>query len=420
MSIINKMLKDLDQRQGMATADASGTIAQVRSVPGRGKDREWFWRIIAVLMVAAVGWVAWIAWQLRPHETIATEQALKAALNAPRAQAPEVPATSATPAPTSAPAALPTIVQNAPAPAAPAPVTSASAAPLPVMVAASPAPVGAAVPAPPPAPAPEAASVPQRREVKTQAKPAAAVHAVPPREQSVASSAAVENNKSAKPAARLGLDVAPARILEAPVQSAGRVQKVDRTRVPEDRAETEFRRGAGLLNQGRVSEAEEAFAASLASSPAHEGSRQALVALSLEQRRIDRARQLLQEGLAANPANAQFALVLARIHAERGENTAALALLNSVRDRAQASPDYQFLLGNVLQRLNRQVEAGEAFASSLRAVPSNGSAWVGLGMAFEAQGKRPEAAEAFKRAMAVTAPGSDINNLAEQRLRAVR
>ena len=403
MSIINKMLKDLDRRQGMATTDASGTIAQVRSVPGARKDREWFWRIIAVLMIAAVGWVAWIAWQLRPHEAIATEQAFKAALNAPRAN------TAAA-------------MSTAPAPAIPAPVPATTVVPPPVSNApvtpapdAAPAPAPAVVVAPVPAVTPTPSPTLSKPAAVAQAKPSAATS---PREKPAPAEAVA--SKPAKSTAKLGLDIPPARILEAPAQSSGRVQKVDRTRGTEDRAEVEFRRGAGFLNQGRVSEAEDAFTAALAASPAHEGARQALVALSLEQRRVDRARQLLQEGLAANPGNVQFALVLARIHAERGENAAAFDVLNGVRDRAQASPDYQSLLGNVLLRLGRHAEAGEAFATSLRAVPSNGSAWIGLGISLEAQSKRSEAAVAFQRAMAVTPPGSDLNNLAEQRLRAVR
>jgi MSHA biogenesis protein MshN len=102
---------------------------------------------------------------------------------------------------------------------------------------------------------------------------------------------------AAKPSGKFDLGIPPARILETPAQSSGRVQKVDRTRGPDERAEAEFRRGATLLNQGRVSEAEESFAAALAISPAHESARQALVVLYLEHRRIDEARRLLQEGL---------------------------------------------------------------------------------------------------------------------------
>src|SRR6185369_8328195 len=127
---------------------------------------------------------------------------------------------------------------------------------------------------------------------------------------------------------KLDLDIPPARILEAPAQSAGRVQKVERTRNAEDRAESEFRRGATLLNQGRIGEADETFNAALSLSPSHEAARQALIALYLERRRIDEARRLLQEGLAINPGNIQFAMVLARIQTERREYAAALDVLN--------------------------------------------------------------------------------------------
>jgi MSHA biogenesis protein MshN len=225
---------------------------------------------------------------------------------------------------------------------------------------------------------------------------------------------------AAKPSGKFDLGIPPARILETPAQSSGRVQKVDRTRGPDERAEAEFRRGASLLNQGRVSEAEESFAAALAISPAHESARQALVVLYLEHRRIDEARRLLQEGLAANPANVQFALVLSRIHLERRDNAAALDVLNLVRPRAQALPEFNAILGMVLTRLDRHAEAADAYRANLRATPDNGAAWIGLGNSLNAQGQRAEAVEAFKRAMSVTPPGSDLNNLAEQRLRAVR
>ncbi|MFY9316588.1 MAG: hypothetical protein WAO95_13635, partial [Burkholderiales bacterium] len=88
MSIINKMLQDLDRRQGRADPGADAAISQVRSVSAPRKDREWFWRIIALLMIIAVAWVAWIAWQLQPRQPVATELALEAAKSTPRTPAP--------------------------------------------------------------------------------------------------------------------------------------------------------------------------------------------------------------------------------------------------------------------------------------------------------------------------------------------
>jgi MSHA biogenesis protein MshN len=389
MSIINKMLQDLDRRQGRADPETAGAIPQVRSVGAPRKDREWFWRVIAVLMIAAVGWVAWLAWQLRPREALATELALKSAQSSPAKTQP----IAAAPTPASAPGPA----------AAPAPV--AAPAPAPVAAAHAEAPAKAADE---PKPAPE--------------KPAAVAETAAPATATPARKHAAAEKPAAKPArsAKFDLDIPPARILEAPAQTAGRVQKVDRTRSADDRAEAEFRRGAALLNQGRVSEAEESFAAAIAISPAHEPARQALVVLNLEQRRIDEARKLLQEGVALNPANVQFALVLARIHAGRREFPAALDVLNGIRGAAQGNMEYQYLMGTVLQRLGRHAEAVDAFRASLRGLPDSAPTWAGLGISLEAQNQRVEAIEAYKHVLAIAPAGSDLNNLAEQRLRGLR
>lgn len=374
MSIINRMLQELDRRQGMSDPDAARVMPEVRvAVPSR-KDREWFWRIVAGLMIAAVGWVAWIAWQLQPRAPIATEQAFKAAGSAQRKPAP-----------------APTPVPSKPVPAQPAPAVK---------------------------PAPEAVAAFKlapaiESPIREQARKAA------PREKrkAAAAPAPVPASRAVTAPARLGLDVPPALILQPPVQPAARVVKRDRTRSAEDRAESEYRRAASLLNQGRTGEAEEGFMAALASHPGHESARQALVSLYLEQRRIDDARRLLQEGMALNPANVRFASVLARIFVERTDYPAALEVLNATRGFDQGNPELHSLRGTVLQRLGRHADAAEAFQSSLRGAPQNGAAWMGLGISLESVGKKSEAADAFKRAASTGTLGPEARGYAEQRAR---
>ncbi len=371
MSIINKMLQDLDRRQGMSDPDANLVTQHVRTVAPSRKDREWFWRIIAVLMIASVGWVAWIAWQLRAREPVATDQALKAAQNAPR----------------NAPAAQPAIEQK-PAAEKPAPEIQA--------------------------PAPETEKpAPQSAEPLKLAQGIKA----PVVEQPRRPARATQPKPSAPPTARLDLDLPPALILQAPAQTAARVEKRDRARTVEDRAEAEFRRGATLLNQGRAGEAEESFGTALSAYPGHEAARQALVAMHLEQRRIDEARRLLQEGVALNPANARFASVLARIFIERQDYAAALEVVNGVRVSEQASPELQSARGTALQRLGRHAEAADAFQASLRSEPQNGAAWVGFGISLESLGRKSEAAEAFRRAAATGTLSTEVRGYAEQRAR---
>ncbi len=383
MSIINKMLQDLDRRHGMSDADATMAMSQVRTVAPARKDREWFWRTISVLMIAAVGWVGWIAWQLRPRDPVATEQAFKASQDAQRNHA--AVAVAVAPAQAQKPVAeKPAAVEpEKPAPQAVEPLKPAPAANTPASEPAKPAP---------------------KEQVQAQAAPSPSHPPVP----------------AAKPAVtKLDLDVPPARILPIPAQAQGpvRVEKRDMIRTPEDRAEAEFRRGVGLLNQGRAGEAEEAFGAALAAYPAHEASRQALVAMDLEQRRVDDARRLLQEGVALNPGNARFASVLAQIHAERKDYLAALEVLNAVKAPGQDSPELQSLRGTVLQKLGRHAEAADAFQASLRNQPQNGAGWMGLGISLEALGKKAEASDAFRRAATTATLSAEVRSYAEQRSR---
>ena len=47
-------------------------------------------------------------------------------------------------------------------------------------------------------------------------------------------------------------------------------------------------------------------------------------------------------------------------------------------------------------------------------------AWVGLGISYEQLGKRPEAAEAFRRSLAAGELSAELKTFAEQRIRALR
>ena len=403
MSIINKMLQDLDRRQGMSDSGAASALSQVRTVTPMRKDREWFWRITAALMIVALGWVGWIAWQLQPRPSVATEQAFKAAEHAQRKTV------AVTPPAASTAAEAKRAEEHPPAQATPA-----------TPVAAEP----ASTPTPAPQPAPETLKLAQdiNTPIRAQAaKPAAKDPAAPaPR-----SAAAARVKEPEKPAA-----VATAEAKSTPeapsakpvplAQGTPKVEKRERERTPQERAEGGFRRGVALLNQGRISEAEDELGAALRSYAGHEPARQALVALDLEQGRVDAARQLLQEGLALNPANVRFAAVLARILIERKDYQGALDAANRALEQGQGDAELQAMRGTALQRLGRNADASEAFLASLRAAPQNGSTWMALAISLEAQDKRKEAAEAYRRAAGAGTLGADARTYAEVRARALQ
>ncbi len=365
MSLINKVLRDLDRRHAISAGDATAPPAQVRAVEPRSGGHEWFWRVVAVLALAALSWVSWVIYQVRPRP-LATELALQAAEEA---------------------RARPKPVR---------PVQVAEVAPKPPVVPAEPAPPSAEPAKPPAEPAAQAVTAP---------KPAPELLRLAP---------SIET-PIVEPAPKFRGKAAAKVVVEK-----SRVERRDRALSAADRADTEFRRGVDLLKRGREIEAQQAFATALESDARHRGARQALVALNLERGQLENAQRLLQDGLAADPAQPDFAIALARIYIERGNPQAALATMQGSEAAAANHAEYYVLRGTILQRLRRYAEAADAYRTALNVQPSMPHAWMGLGISLEALQQRAEAAQAFRQALAAGPVSAELKTFAEQRIRALR
>jgi MSHA biogenesis protein MshN len=369
MSIINKMLQELDRRHARAAPPGHAPHSEVRVVHPAHGSREWFWRVTAALLLIAACWTVWVIYQLQPR-SVATELAYRAAENTRRRAA--------------------TVATAAPAPAVP--------------VAA--APVAKAAPPPPaekPAPEKLAAPIETLRLALTIDTPLAQR---PARQAKVASAGA-------------SIRTADAGALRTKRDGGlpPRIEKRERDRTPADRAEHLFRVAAQALERGRVADAEEALTAALQEDHSHQAARQTLIALYIDQGRIEEARRQLQEGLAVNPSYAPFAVALARIHVDRHEYDKALELLEQAGESGRNNADFQSLRGAILQRLGRNSEAADAYRLALGSVPQSGASWVGLGISLEALGNVPEAAEAYRRGVAAGNLTKEVRAYAEQRVR---
>lgn len=373
MSVINTMLQDLDRRHAAGAGEVHPPRSHVRVVKPQPERRVFFWATIGLLAAIAVGWVGWVGYQLAPHR-LATDLAFKTVDEARTRQV-----------------------------VAPTPITPAP----------RPAPVVAAPP-PPPAPAPAAVEVAPPPQVEMlrlaesiatpilEAKPA--VPTPPKVEPKPAPSKPVVQNKSAPPAAKA---------------DKPKLERQDRFGTPAERAEYEFRQAVGILKLGRSSEAETRFMKALEFDSAHRGARQALVAMYLERGQLDAARKLLQDGLAIDPGQPDFAIALARIYVERKDLSGALAVLDRSAGAAGDVPEFHVLRGTLLQRLGRHAEAADSYLAALQTRAMLPQAWVGLGISYEQLGKRPEAAEAFRRALAAGPLSTELKTFAEQRIRAL-
>jgi tetratricopeptide (TPR) repeat protein len=224
-------------------------------------------------------------------------------------------------------------------------------------------------------------------------------------------------------AARSAAKVAPGAATKgkqaAPDQIADRVSKRELPMAPENEAEMRFRQGVSVLNQGRVGDAEAQFKAALSTHPGHEASRQALIALMIEQRNLAEARRLLEEGLAQNPAQVQFAAVLARVLVEGGDYAAAAKVLDTARQSAVNDADYHLLHGVVLQRLGRHAEAVDVLQRATQISDQQGATWVAMGVSFEAMGRRADALTSYRRSLSAAPLAQEVRAYAEGRIRAL-
>ena len=359
MSLINRMLQDLDRRQALEAGEAKA----LRVPTAKAAGREWFWRALVVLLAAALAWMGWVAIQLLPRKPLATDLAYVAASEA-RAR------DTAKPAP---------VVESA-LPAAPPAAPAQEGAPL--------------------AAEPSTATTPESLRLATELKtPLAEREALVP--------------DTAKPTVPAPVAVQP----EKP-KSAAATKRAKEQQAKAGAADLHFRRATLLLKDARVGEAEDELQAALQADPRHTAARQAYVTLLLEQQRISTARGLLQDTLAVDPAQASFALALARIHAMGRDYAGALAVLDRAASVGQGI-DFQAYRGTMLQRLGRHEEALETYQKVLRDSAAPATAWIGYAMSLEALGKRSDAALAYRRALTMGPIAAEAREYAESRARAL-
>jgi len=371
MSLINKMLRDLDARH----AGAGQTVLpdEVRPLPEevstpRVSRGVWILAGLAVLGAAALQTSA--LWLPLLAEFVPIPASL---LPTP---APAVHAPAAPPPPTTVVLQLPPPEQMLPLPSLPE--TPAPPGDTPGEQAASPAPAAAPVPQQVADNRREGLKIDRSLPEVQYAKPAAPAPAAPV--------------------------VAPPRKQAAPATKASRsqsttiVEKQQNLGTAQERAEAVYRKGVAAYKVGHFSEAATSFKAALQEDPRHLATRQTLLSMQAEQKQWDEVQVVLKEGLELMPDQISWAMALARIQVERGRLPEAWETLQKYMSYGAKSADYQGFAGVLLQRMQKPHDAAFYYQAAVQLKPNEGRWWLGLGLAYEAEGKNAEAREAFQRA----------------------
>jgi len=226
-----------------------------------------------------------------------------------------------------------------------------------------------------------------------------------PREAVVAQ----QTNRVPKPAVRPDsrpLPPVPSETGGIPMKQISRAQQ----------AETEFRKGTEAMKLGRSSEAIASYQAALQLDGAHDGARQALVVLLLEDKRGSDAERLLQERLEGRPEHTGFAMLLARLQVERGATGEALVTLERSLAHAEARADYLAFLAALQQRNSLHADAATHYQAALKLQPGNGTWLMGYGISLQALRRTEEAKAAYRQALESKSLSPDLKVFVQRKL----
>lgn len=442
MSLINKMLQDLDAR---GTTRADGVPPEIKTVT-TGGERMPVLRIAAIsaaVLVTLMGAAAWFIFPIKGKtydvQPVPPAVPAPAQVTAPVtvAEVAPAPAIKAEPAPVPVPRE-----EVAPKPPAAAPAASEKPAPAPRKAAPAPVKEEAVAPAPVPRqrPAPpagtdvhegsttswavasERARAEQERLERRWKSEERRLAKLPPAQRRDAERKLRE--EQAQAAARVKIETAWLASLKRK-EAAGGLPNAEaappaatrgqgRVETGSQSAENAYRRALVSLQEGRVSEAITGLQTVLRAAPRHEAARQTLVSLLIENNRGDEAMTQLQQALTLDPRQPALAMLLARLQIERGKS--GIEVLTRTLPYAAGNGDYHAFLGGALQRQGRLREAAEQYQTALRITPGNAVWWMGLGIALQGDKRNPEAAEAFRQAKALGSLTPELQAFVERRL----
>jgi len=425
MSLINKMLQDLEERRS-EDRSGEGFQAQIRVVPERVQSRlPWIIAACAALLFVAVG--AWFWGRLTapvaaPSLQISPQPQLALKLAPQLNSAPSVAvketeaekggAEAAPIAPDSAKLVLSQKTQSDVAAASPSAVHPASASKPELGTAA------------------DAVLMPPLRK--------SAVPSLPPKQVAMADAASMSVNGPGAPekkqialAKEKSIQVAitktkPSLNLDSAADKPNEIEpdlhlvKQIKELTPQQRAENEYRRAVLLIQQQRSAEATGVLEQALQLDAEHVLARETLVGLLIDAKRNNDAIRKLEEGLLADRTQSGLAMMLARLQVEKKELKPAIETLQRTLPYAGDRADYQAFIAALLQRDGHHKDAIEHYLIALRKSPQNGLWWMGLAISLQADNRMADAREAFNRAKTSNMLSADLLVFVDQRLAQLR
>jgi len=162
--------------------------------------------------------------------------------------------------------------------------------------------------------------------------------------------------------------------------------------------------------------AQQALLQVLANDPLDLSSRKQLAALYYGENQLNAARDVLQQGITLMPTNADLRLLAARVAQAMGDKQAALQALQAITPSAVNNLDFYAMRAALAQQLGQAAEAGYSYQALTRAQPMVGRWWLGLAISQEQRSLMSDAKQAYRRALLDNQLSAASRRFAQQRI----
>jgi Tfp pilus assembly protein PilF len=184
--------------------------------------------------------------------------------------------------------------------------------------------------------------------------------------------------------------------------------------------EEEYQAALQYSSQGNLTKAQLLLSQLVVKYPEYTSARESLVKILLEQDKQLQADMVLQVGLQQKPLYPPYAELKARILVKEGKMTDAINLLQKSAPAINSNPDYHAFIAALYQRQGQSLLAAKLYEQLIPLEPENGVWWMGLGIAYENLGKHSEALQAYARADRIDQLNPELKAYIESRIHSLQ
>ncbi|GIU12162.1 tetratricopeptide repeat protein [Shewanella sp. MBTL60-007] len=194
-------------------------------------------------------------------------------------------------------------------------------------------------------------------------------------------------------------NIAPATKRSKQLHSSGNMAVKEVKLSPEELAQKQMLLATDAQQQGLHRDALTYYEAALAYDPSLHQARRQAAALYYGQSKLAKAAKLLEQGQLLFPQEYEFSLLLARVQQAGGQAEQALKSLAKIPDNSVLAIKKWHQQSDLAQAQKDYPVAEQSFRQLAKYEPSQGRWWMGLGYSLDAQQKYTEAKAAYSQAL---------------------